>query len=90
MNLLGQGTAERMRAKIVNAKNIRLCNAFGKEMTLVGQSYILVKILGLGRQDILTFLITLGLLREEQVLLGIRALETLKLLPVNWPANLDF
>jgi hypothetical protein len=27
---------------------------------------------------------------EEKVLIGIRALKKLKLLPVNWPANLDF
>jgi hypothetical protein len=44
----------------------------------------------MGRQETLNFLITPDLPREEQVLIGIRALEKLKLLPVNWPANLDF
>jgi hypothetical protein len=42
------------------------------------------------RKEKQNFLITEDLPDTEQVLIGIRALEQLKLLTFNWPENLDF
>jgi hypothetical protein len=64
-NLLGQGTAEIIGARMEDASNIRLYNASGEKMAVVGQSDILVRIPGLARQAVLTFLVTPDLPREE-------------------------
>jgi hypothetical protein len=79
-----------MKTKLKDASNIELYNASGEEMKVAGQSEIWVMILSLNMHEVLTFLVTPDLPNEEQVLLGIHALESLKCLPINWPVNLDF
>jgi hypothetical protein len=78
-NLLGLEAAEERGAKMDDASNIRLYNSSSENITVVDQSNILVDIPGLARREILTFLITPDLPREELALLGIRAFETLRL-----------
>jgi hypothetical protein len=91
-NLMGATTAKRLNRldKLDNADNIKLFNASGKRMSVLGQSKIKVEIPELKKQGSLCFLITEDLPETEQILIGIDALKQLKLLPYNWPHDLNF
>jgi hypothetical protein len=79
-----------MGAKIKDAKNIMLFNALGENNSVTSQSTICVDIPSLVKTAFLTCLITPDLPKGESGLVGIKALETLRLLPRNWPGNLNF
>jgi hypothetical protein len=91
-NLMGPTAARRLNQlnRLRDADNIKLYNASGKRMSVLGQCEILVKIPELQKQSSLSFLVTEDLPENEQILIGIDALKQLKLLPYNWPHNLNF
>jgi hypothetical protein len=59
-------------------------------MRIAGQSIIKMDVPTLSKSAFLNFLITLDLPNSEQGMIGLRALETLRLTPRNWPRNLTF
>jgi hypothetical protein len=90
-NLLGDITATQMNIKLSSASTVKLYNALGEEMSVIGQAEIPVEIPKLKRKETLTFfLVTKDLPDKEQVLIGIGALKQLELLPSRWPHSLDF
>jgi hypothetical protein len=82
--------ARKIGAGIDEAKIVMLYNASGENMRISGQSIIKVDIPSLTKTAFLNFLVTPDLPRIEQVMVGLHALETLCLIPRDWPRNLRF
>jgi hypothetical protein len=90
-NLMGATTAKRLFVnQLGNADHIKLYNASGKRMLVLGQAEIVVEIPEMKRKETLNCLITIDLPETEQILIGIDALKQLRLLPYNWPHDLNF
>jgi hypothetical protein len=88
---MGATTAKRLAVnKLSNFGDIKLCNALGKEILVLGEAGRVVEIPDMKRKETLTFLITEDLPERKQILIGIDAFKQLRLLPNNWPHNLDF